>query len=156
MSGETIKPQNQITFGGVRVNQNDIKSKKVVKENGATRFVIDFKNGVKVKYPEQSAKKNSIIGEDDHDYNILRSFKRIDNAEITISPESANIFTLIGCRGCTVDTSVNKFFDTVCIEDDENIKSSGNRVIQDGQDSTFKVSTDESLDGAGTFIEGQE
>ena len=37
-------PVKIITFGGVKVDANSITSTKTVKENGATRFVISFKD----------------------------------------------------------------------------------------------------------------
>lgn len=161
MGDQTIRPQNQITFGGVKTNQNDIASKRVVKENGATRFVIDFKNGTTVKYPAQAAKNHSEIADGS-------KFERIAYAEITTNKDGKNngddiVFRLDGCKNCTVDTSQNNLPELVIAGSDDkyNKKSSGNKFIQGEDDRTLYHPEDihaESVEirGAGTHIEGQE
>jgi len=161
MSGKPIRPQNQITFGGVNTNQNEIASKKVVNENGTTRYVINFKNGTTVKYPAQAAKNNSVISEG-------RKFQRIYGAEIIVNKDTKiKDFTMVnldGCRNCTVYTSQNSVPDTVYIGNDywnSGKKSTGNKVIQGEDDTTimrrYELDMDNiEIEGAGTHIEGQE
>lgn len=140
-------PVKIIKIGGVKVDANSITSTKTVNENGATRFVISFKDGSTVKYPAQAAKNNSAIeledtrfGECMEDYRM--SINRIFGLEYT-GTKGVDHVTLNGCRSCTVDVvNGNSGYegDFVKIQDFQRtlrspiLKSGNNEVKMDKQD----------------------
>ncbi len=174
MTDKTIRPQNHVNFGGVQLNKNDIVSKRKVKENGATRYIVNMANGTTIKYPHQAAKnKSSIMAPDP---NCGESYlgtantdiNRLYGAEFTGNPDRTDIVNLRGCRNCTVDVSnsrpksaksgICEYADGVIIDDAGKYKSSGNKIVQDSYDETL-LSKDHKLltiKGKGTHIEGQE
>ena len=173
MTDKTIRPQNQINFGGVQLNKNDIVSKRKVKENGATRYIVNMANGTTIKYPHQAAKNKSSImapdprcGDFDSGY-VETSINRLYGVEFTGNPDRADVVRLNGCRNSTVDISNSRscsaggFYDVgdrVLINDDGRYKSSGNKIVQDYGDKTMLSKKDKSftIEGKGTHIEGQE
>lgn len=174
MTDKTIRPQNHVNFGGVQLNKNDIVSKRKVKENGATRYIVNMANGTTIKYPHQAAKnKSSIMAPDPNcgEYDSVSAntdINRLYGAEFTGNPDRSDIVNLRGCRNCTVDVSNSRpqsakseVFDCgdgVIIVDAGKYKSSGNKIVQDRNDETM-LSKDHGLltiKGKGTHIEGQE
>ena len=171
-----INPQNHINFGGVRVNQNEIASKKVVKENGATRFIINFKNGTTIKYPAQ-AKKNEA--------SVKASFdSKLDNADtqvyhlaygkITGNPQKHDTIWMSGCKSCEVDVANDNNDDYVSLESTERYEDpslfsqimgetgpvvitthSKNNNIKMGKEDVTRYE-DTCVTGEGVHIEGQE
>ncbi len=174
MTDKTIRPQNQINFGGVQLNKNDIVSKRKVKENGATRYIVNMANGTTIKYPHQAAKnKSSIIAPDPKcgGYDSISAntdINRLYGVEFTGNPDRTDIVNLNGCKNSTVDVSnsrpnsaipgVHDVGDRVLINDDGRYKSSGNKIVQDYDDKTMLSKKDKSftIEGKGTHIEGQE
>ena len=54
---EPIKPQNILKLGGVEFEANDTNSYgETIGKDGLSAFFIDFKNGVKIVYPQQKNK----------------------------------------------------------------------------------------------------
>lgn len=175
MTNKTIRPQDHVYFGGVQLNKNDIVSKRKVKENGATRYIVNMANGTTIKYPHQAAKnKSSIIAPDPNggrfdSISANTDINRLYGAEFTGNPDKADIVNLNGCRNCTVDVSNSRpksaktgDFDSgdhVSINNEWRFKSSGNKIVQDKNDSTLlsnKKGEYFAIEGKGTHIEGQE
>lgn len=173
---KTITPQKPITYGGVKLNENEVQSKKVVKENGATRFVISFKNGSTVKYPQQAKHNNAEITSSN--YTETKSgrelianteISRLFGAEFTgtqYSPHRDGNYpldsvSLNGCTNCKVDVSndvnKNEIGDRVFVFDDHEygFKAKNNVIKQDKYDETDIITSNKDLTivGEGTHIE---
>lgn len=59
---EPIKPRNDVKFGGVEFNSNDVvKREKIIKENGGIRYSVFLKNGVHIEYPQQKNSNNAYV-----------------------------------------------------------------------------------------------
>lgn len=175
MTNKTIRPQDHVNFGGVQLNKNDIVSKRKVKENGATRYIVNMANGTTIKYPHQAAKnKSSIIAPDPNggrfdSISANTDINRLYGVEFTGNPDRPDIVNLNGCRNSTVDVSNSRprsakpgVFDSgdhVSINDEWRYKSSGNKIVQDNNDITLlsnKKGECIAIEGKGTHIEGQE
>lgn len=170
---DRINPQNQINFGGVRVNQNEIASKKVVKENGATRYIINFKNGTTIKYPAQAKKNEAKVSA----YNESGPITHVNNlayGKITGNTKDQDIIFMSGCKSCEVDVANDNLTDYVTLEnskrfketslfsqlmgnpsfEEEVIPSKNNKIKQDKNDLTEIGQLE--ISGEGVHIEGQE
>ena len=44
----------KVNIGGVEFNSKAIKSSKEVENNGKKSFIVSFKNGTTIEYPEQA------------------------------------------------------------------------------------------------------
>lgn len=55
------EPVKIITFGGAKLNQNEVASKTTENKNGKTYYVVNFKTGATVKYPAQAKRNNAKI-----------------------------------------------------------------------------------------------
>lgn len=142
-----INQQNQIIFGGVRVNPSEIDSKKVVKENGATRYIINFYNGITVKYPAQKKTNNSVIEAglkryqtDTDDYQNQLWIENLAYGEITGDKTYEDDISLEGCKNCKVDVSNDDsnhddvtFMNNVDFHDSSLIRRSENNQAKLGQ-----------------------
>lgn len=135
---EPVKPKNNITFGGVRFNANDIaKKEKKFNEQGAIRYSVFLKNGISIEYPDQNKKNKSSV--DVHGDQVTL----IDNlayGNVKGSPKKDRIF-LYGNVGTTVDVSGDNKHDLVSVNDEiifaGDHKSERNKVVMDSKDSTI-------------------
>lgn len=156
-----ITPKQPITFGGVKLNANEIASKEVVKENGATRFVINFKNGSTIKYPQQAPKNNSSIYFGTEGFEQRMTINRLYGAEYSGSDGNTNqtydFVNANGCANCIFDISNDGQHDRVILDDSGNMKSQNNKVKMDECDTTNIAYKDwMSVEGEGTHVEGNE
>ena len=55
------QPVKIITIGGAKFDANQVASQSTIQKNGKTYFVVNFKSGAKVQYPQQAAKNNAAI-----------------------------------------------------------------------------------------------
>ncbi len=164
MTDRIINPQNQINFGGVRVNQNEIASKKVVKENGATRYIINFKNGTTIKYPAQKKTNNTTIQFNPSQKPTQKNIKYMEvtnlaYGEITGSPNEQDNINMWDCKSCKIDLSNDNNKDRVTLLDDVDIhkRPSQNNQIKMGKEDETDISYDHILvKGEGLHKEGQE
>lgn len=162
-----IRPQKPVTFGDVKLNENEIESKNTVKENGATRYVVNFKNGSTIKYPQQAKRNNAEINSehylgvgDTESYVVQTDINRLFGAEFT-GGNHIDLVHLNGCNNCKVDVSddgsINDLGDTVYIYDDykSKYKSKNNTIKQDRYDTTniFADKDIITVKGEGTHIE---
>lgn len=144
---EGEKPTAVIKFGGVSVNENDIIKKKTIKnDKGKTYYVIDFKNGQRVEYPNQNPRNKATISFDSNQVNSA-NYSNLASANIYGSKNRDEI-NLFGCGNCTVDVANDKNEDNVYIqdgivpatskEDNKNtyFRSIGNKVKMDNSDTT--------------------
>lgn len=153
-----INPQNQINFGGVQVNQNEIASKKVVKENGATRYIINFKNGTTIKYPAQKKTNESRIKTNQREFFSSTSLSNLAYGEITGNPNDKDLIIMHGCNSCKIDLSNDNNADTVSLWDKVGHKgSSKNNQIKMGKEDEAELNDKNTLvKGEGLHIEGQK
>lgn len=167
----TINPNNPIKFGGVQVNQNEVASKRTVKENGKTLFIINFKNGSTIKYPQQQVNQGAHIENGDYinsgagrifrEQNVQEvNITSIFNAKFTGSNKRDQI-NLNGCRNCTIDVSNDQTTDEIRIRD-FSFKSKHNTIKQGSQDRTLihtegrDYNTGVEVIGKGIHREGNE
>ncbi len=95
------EPMKPIIYGGVEVNQNDIASKKIVKKNGETKYIINLKNGVSINYPAQPKENNARI-----DTSVWTAeVWNLNNGQITGNPKEADSIGLYDCKNCNVDVA---------------------------------------------------
>lgn len=140
---EGEKPKAVIKFGGVSVNENDIKKKMIINDY----YVIDFKNGQKVEYPNQDPRNKATISFDDSDQVNSANYSNLASANIYGSKKRDEI-NLFGCGNCTVDVANDKNEDNVYIQDgivpatskkdnkNTYFYSIGNKVKMDNSDTT--------------------
>lgn len=147
------EPVNIISFGNAKFDENLIRDKEVVKENGATRYVVSFTNGATVKYPEQNIKNNARIDINSYIpfFNKLHG-RRAEEHEYTISDFYGLEFTgstevdkvkVSGCTACTIDIYGEMDADEVTIQANKEHISQKNKVIMDHKD--------EVTDNTGTY-----
>ncbi len=55
------EPVKIITFGGAKFDENQVSHKSTYKKGNETRYLVIFKGGASVEYPNQAAKNNSKI-----------------------------------------------------------------------------------------------
>lgn len=156
------EPMNIQTFGGAKVNMNDVESKQVVKDKktGKETFVINFKNGIKVQYPEQAQNNQAAISsgltiDSRHEVVSNTEINRFWGLELTGIPDLRDYVSLEGSRNCKIDVSqkdtgkVNvessDHSDRVTINDDKDVKgkkftSRDNTVVLGGSKYGDKIS----------------
>lgn len=141
MAGE-LEPMNIQTFGGAKVNMNDVKSTQVVKneKTGKETFVINFKNGVKVQYPKQAASNmstiNSVLVITDDEFRFKSNYtdvNRFYGLEFTGVAQRFDEVRLDGSQNCKINVSDRDKYDNVIILDDEDtgkiFRTKNNTVI---------------------------
>lgn len=147
---EPLKPINTTVFGGVKVDANRVAKFSKVKQNGATRFVIDFKNGTRIEYPQQKSGNESrirVFDTGNPSGNPRIDIENLAYGKIKGTDKNDDI-TLTGCRQSVVDVSgggadsVLLRDDALCASDKNAKKSSNNKVIQDNNDETLLKTTD--------------
>ena len=108
------KPVNRVNIGGVTLDWNQVKSKKVQTVNGQKVFIIEFKTGVKAIYPTQNSNDGASIDSRELtmwqslDYDNETFVKNLDNAVITGSIEDDHII------------AENVYNTTIDVSDDNN------------------------------------
>lgn len=55
------QPVKIITIGGAKFDANQVASQSTTKKNGKTYYVVSFKSGATVQYPQQAQKNNAAI-----------------------------------------------------------------------------------------------
>lgn len=57
-----------VTWGGVRLNKDDIKSKDIIlnKQTGAQKYFVEFKNGTRIAYDESDGSLSSVFLKEPH------------------------------------------------------------------------------------------
>lgn len=134
---ETIK------FGGVLFNRNEISNKYTEKQpNGQIKYSVFLKNGVSVKYLEQSndnkASTNGFV--DDKKNKASQTFRNLNGAEISGTSYLDDYIELQSCQGCSVDVRDNYgSYDTVhndyvTINDSSGRISKNNKISTDAND----------------------
>ena len=143
---EGDKPKSTVKIGGVSVNENDIQSTTTKKVDGNTYYVINFKNGQKVEYPNQDPRNKATISFDSDQVNSA-NYSNLASANIYGSDKRDDI-TLFGCGNCTVDVANDKSEDNVYIQDgmfpatskkdnkNTYFRSIGNKVKMNNNDTT--------------------
>lgn len=137
------------SLGNLRYDANQVESTSTIKENGATRYVITFKNGATAKFPAQAETNNSSISLAQGTSTSLFSLERISGMEFTGSDKQKELINLSGCHNCTVDVSNDKYKEHVRIIPDQatgtTFTSNNNTVIMD-----HDVTVDNGRDVIGT------
>ena len=105
-----IKPQNFITFGGVRVNLNEVASKST-DLNG--NFIINFKNGTTIRYKDQTQIGNIFPNANPASVSASgTSAINLNGAVITLGGNKGSYFSVDGGVNNTVNgTPGNDFID---------------------------------------------
>lgn len=134
------EPINIQTFGGARVNMNEVESTEVVKDtNGKPKFIINFKSGVKVQYPKQSSSNQATVkscripNELPNNRDLVKTeVNRFFGLELTGTDKFDSV-EIEGSKNCRIDTCNDNTADMVRINDDydtgKTFKSSNNIVI---------------------------
>lgn len=105
---------NDGKFGGVMVNPEEIKSKKVlVDDSGNTKYIIEFKNGVKAAYMNTENYKASLTSIFAGETNYVTS-NNVTGLEIEGSNKK-DIITITGGSVANIDVSNDKSSDTVAV-----------------------------------------
>ncbi len=132
-------------FGGVTIRNEFVANKKVIQENGSTRYVVNFTSGAIAKYPAQSAKNNAQIEHFPIESNVDKNNKtahtdvyRIWGLEFTGVKGKEDYVHLAGCRNSKIDIADNGTKDVVQIDDNKyngkTFLSKGNSITKDKKD----------------------
>lgn len=109
----------KVNIGGVEFNSKAIKSSKEVENNGKKSFIVSFKNGTTIEYPEQAKKNEAQVMGGKIGGENRSVFTRISNAKISGS-KGADHIVLNGCNSCFVDlANDNAKADTVVFKDSQ-------------------------------------
>ncbi len=109
----------KINIGGVEFNSNAIKSSKEVENNGKKSFIVSFKNGTTIEYPQQAKKNDAKVVGGKIGGENRSVFTRISNAKISGS-KGADHIVLNGCNCCFVDLANDSAkADTVVFKDSQ-------------------------------------
>ncbi len=119
-------------FGGIKFVINEIASKNIATKKGVEYYTVEFKNGIKIKYPLQEEDKNASINTEynEEDEEIYEEYQLVakakvynaKNIEIIGSENRADRIELSNCKDCKVDIDddalpINSFGE---MEDTEN------------------------------------
>lgn len=112
----TVNGRQPIKFGGVILDANQIKTKKVEKGLKNDVYVVEFKNGVKARYEMQnSAQENAALNSTENPYNNMTANKVMNTEGWNIrglTIEGSNVKDNMVFHDCD-ETIVNNFNDNI-------------------------------------------
>ncbi len=87
-------PIHNKKFGGVNFNWNQVKSAEVKQKDGKKIYIVEFKSGIKVEYPEQKYGKmqsRELTMWQSFDYDTETILENVDNVKVTGSQKDDHI-----------------------------------------------------------------
>lgn len=111
----TVNGRQPIKFGGVTLDANQIKSKRIEKGLKSDVYIVEFKSGVKARYEMQNAKQEPALNSQASPFNAM-SKDKVMNTEgwnikgLTI--EGSDVRDNMRFHDCE-DTTVNNYNDRI-------------------------------------------